>query len=80
MKKSQSLPIYMDMYQDIKKKIADEVYPVGAFLPTEAQLQETYRVSRTTVRRAVAKLQEDGLIKVKQGFGTQILQRKISQS
>ena len=73
-------PSYMRMYRDIKEKIKNEVYPVGAFLPTEAELQKEYSISRTTVRHAISLLQADGLIKVKQGYGTEIVRNKVSQS
>lgn len=73
------LPIYKDMYIDIKKKIENELYSVGMLLPTEDELGEEYGVSRTTVRRAISLLQKDGLIKVKQGYGTEIVRKKVSQ-
>jgi len=73
-------PRYLDLYQDIKRKIEEEVYSVGVFLPTEHELQDAYGVSRTTVRKAIAKLQAEGLILVKQGYGTEIIRRKVSQS
>ncbi len=67
------------MYQNIKEKIEKELYPVGMMLPTEEELQEEYSVSRTTVRRAIALLQADGLIRVRQGYGTEIVRSKVSQ-
>lgn len=73
------MPMYKSMYRDIKEKIEKELYPVGMQLPTEEELQEEYSVSRTTVRRAISLLKEDGLIKVKQGCGTEIVKRKVSQ-
>ena len=49
------------------------------FLPTEDELQKEFAVSRTTVRRAISLLQADGLISVKQGYGTEIVRNKVSQ-
>ena len=72
-------PIYKQVYQSIKDKIEKEVYPVGMLLPTESELQQEYSVSRTTIRRTIALLQADGLIRVKQGYGTEILRNKVSQ-
>jgi len=72
-------PIYKQVYQSIKEKIEKEVYPVGMLLPTESELQQEYSVSRTTIRRTIALLQADGLIRVKQGYGTEILRNKVSQ-
>lgn len=73
------IPFYKSMYQSIKDKIEKELYPVGMLLPTEEELQEEYSVSRTTVRRAIALLQADGLIRVRQGYGTEIVRSKVSQ-
>ena len=79
MKKSAKTPIYMDMYRNIKEKIKSGAYPIGMFLPPEAELQKEYSVSRTTVRHAISMLQADGFVKVKQGYGTEIINNKISQ-
>ena len=77
--KTPNIPIYKSMYRDIKDKIEKELYSVGMLLPTEEELQKEYSVSRTTVRRAISLLQADGLIKVKQGYGTEIVRSKVSQ-
>ena len=45
-----------------------------------AELQKEYGVSRTTVRHTIELLQNDGLVHVKQGYGTEILRKKVSQS
>ena len=73
------IPFYKSMYKNIKEKIEKELYPVGMLLPTEEELQMEYSVSRTTVRRAISLLQADGLIKVRQGYGTEIVRSKVSQ-
>ena len=79
MQNQSKAPMYKSMYKNIKEKIEKELYPVGMFLPTEEQLQKEYSVSRTTVRRAISLLQADGLISVKQGYGTEIVRNKVSQ-
>lgn len=79
MRNSTKIPFYKSMYKNIKEKIEKDLYPVGMFLPTEEELQMEYSVSRTTVRRAIALLQADGLIKVRQGYGTEVVRSKVSQ-
>ena len=74
------LHIYMRVYRSIKDKIENETYPVGMLLPTETELQKEYGVSRATIRHTIALLQNDGLIRVKQGYGTEIIRKKVSQS
>lgn len=71
---------YVDVYKSIKQKIENGVYCVGDLLPTEQELQAEYGVSRTTVRRATARLQEEGLIASRSGFGTEVIGAKTSQS
>ena len=44
--------------------------PVGAKLPTEAELTEQYGVSRTTARRALDELRRRGLVERQAGRGT----------
>lgn len=47
-------------------------YPVGSLLPTEAELCEQFGVSRHTVREALRKLREMGLVSRHQGIGTRV--------
>lgn len=43
--------------------------PPGAVLPGEAELGERYGVSRVTVRKALNRLKDDGILDSRQGFG-----------
>lgn len=61
---------YLRIYQDIKERILSGVYRHGDQLPTEAQLQTTYGISRITVKKAMEMLSEDGLIRRFPGKGT----------
>ncbi len=54
----------------IKQDIIAGKYPVGSRLPTEHELCRTFGVSRPTVRRAIARLAEEGLVNARQGAGT----------
>lgn len=66
------VPMYKRVYADLRMSLKSTKYSVGSLLPTEAELQKHYGVSRTTVRRAVALLAEEGLVKVIQGRGTEV--------
>lgn len=61
---------YMRVYQGIKDGIASGRYRHGDRLPTEAELQETFGVSRITVKKAMELLGEDSLIERFPGKGT----------
>ena len=54
---------YVRIYQDIKEQILSGGYRHGEQLPTEAQLQTTYNVSRITVKKAMELLGAEGLIR-----------------
>ena len=52
---------------------------VGSRLPSEAELGSQYAVSRTTVRRAVQTLVDEGLVVRRQGVGAFVTQVRIAQ-
>lgn len=69
----EKIPAYRKVYARIKENIKNNIYPIGSLLPTESELEELFSVSRTTVRKAVSLLVSEGYLKVKQGYGTEIL-------
>ena len=71
---------YKKVYEALRERIADKTYDVGAFLPPEPELEKQFGVSRTTVRRAIGLLVQDGFLSVKQGSGTSVISRKATQS
>ena len=73
-------PAYRLVYTDIKHKITDGTYPPGSMIPTETQLQETYQVSRTTIRKAISMLAQEGRLSIRQGHGTIVLENATTQS
>ena len=59
--------------------IADGSLPPETQLPPEEGLIERFKVSRTTVRKAIQNLVERGLVEVRRGRGTFVTQPKITQ-
>ncbi|WP_292679952.1 GntR family transcriptional regulator [Microbacterium sp. SCN 69-37] len=55
--------------EDIAKLIADDGLAPGDRLPTEARLAERFGVARSTVREALKRLEEEGLVDAVQGKG-----------
>ena len=53
----------------LRRRIASGALPVGAQLPTELQLEQQFKVSRTVVREAIAELRAAGLVTPIQGKG-----------
>lgn len=70
------------LYKEIADRLLAEFEAVtwqeGAMLPSEAQLQLSFGVSRTTVRRALATLESRGYIQRHQGKGSFYHDRKMA--
>ena len=82
MKKLQTVsssPLYHQLMQRIADDIEKGNYPVGSRIPPEHELEETYQVSRVTVRRALSELTSEGLLERKQGKGTFVSTPRMSQ-
>ena len=75
-----SSPLYHQLMQRLSEDIERGTYPVGSRIPPEHELEALYKVSRVTVRRALAELTEAGLLVRKQGKGTFVSVPRISQN
>ena len=73
-------PIYIIIYDKLKSAIKGGTYPPGSFLPTEQELETLYQVSRTTIRRAVKLLSDEGILSVRQGCGTMVMDIRTTQN
>jgi len=73
------IPLYKQLTYILKKKIMNEEWPVGSLTPTELELINEYKVSRTTVREAVTALVNEGLLEKKQGKGTIVIWSKVEE-
>lgn len=69
-------PLYARIEARLRDAIAAGRYPVGTLLPTEAELCQSLRVSRHTVREALRRLAEAGLVERRQGAGSVVLARE----
>ena len=61
---------YMHIVQDLEIKIGTGIYPVGSYLPHEAELAQLYQVSVSTVRSALAILEQRTFTKTLNVKGT----------
>lgn len=60
---------HVRVYDELYNRIQNGDYPYGSQLPPETLLSSQMNVSRMTLRKALALLQEDGLTKNIQGVG-----------
>lgn len=71
--------ISKDRFKSLQQQIADDIVDqiksgaIKGRLPTEEQLEEAYRVSRVTVRGAIKRLKEAGIVAPSQGRGTFVI-------
>ncbi|MDG1357046.1 MAG: substrate-binding domain-containing protein [Akkermansiaceae bacterium] len=65
-----------DIYRTLKDEIAVKNYPDGEILPTDMQYAERFQVSRPTVARAMQRLQREGVVGRKAGYGTYVIKPK----
>jgi GntR family transcriptional regulator len=56
------VPPYKQIAAIIRVRIESGEYPKGTRIPTESEMVETWEVARTTARRAIALLREEGLV------------------
>jgi len=68
-------PRYEEIHGALRDRIRGGHYPVGDKLPTELALCAEFRASRHTVREAIRRLAEQGLIARRAGAGTTVLRR-----
>lgn len=64
------MPLYIQLRDDMKRRMNDGQWEVGERIPTERELMESYEVGRATVREAVNLLVSEGCLLKKQGIGT----------
>lgn len=74
------IPYYHQLYEILRGQIVRGELRPGAMLPTETELLETYRVSRSTVRQALDTLVKAGLIYRQRGRGTFVAHPTIEQA
>lgn len=71
------------LYNQLKEKFIEKIkqceWSVNTKIPTERQLCDIYKVSRITVRQALAALEREGYLYRKQGKGTFVTIPKIEQ-
>lgn len=77
--KSSHVPLHAQIEKYLRHLIKDIKYIDGKnFLPKEESLSKKFGVSRNTIRQALNKLVQEGLIERKKGIGSKVIQKTIS--
>lgn len=73
-------PLYLQISQILKNKIISKEYEYGDYIPSEAELQSIYDVSRITARQAIQELEQQKMVIRSRGKGTKVIyQKKIEE-
>lgn len=72
------LPLHFQVEELLRKLIKQPKYKKGEFLPPEVEMSKTLGVSRNTIRQATNKLEYEGLIIRKKGYGTKVTENTLT--
>lgn len=75
-----SLPIHVQIKEQIKLLIGKDLLKPGDILPSTNQLANQLSINRNTIQSVYSQLKEDGLLTIQRGKGTQVASvEKINQ-
>ena len=67
------MPRYAQIFNTLSKRMQAGQYPVDMRLPTESELCDEFNASRFTVREALRRLVEQGMVQRRQGAGSVVV-------
>ena len=76
MEKARSIPVYMQIVEQIKQRIKSEEFTPGMFLPKEVEFAKEFGVTRSTLRNSLDVLEREGFIERRRSKGTMIAPRE----
>lgn len=68
-----AVPIYHQIYLQLRDQILSGERPYGSALPTEQELSEKFDVSRITARRVLTELSQQNFVERKRRLGTRVI-------
>jgi GntR family transcriptional regulator len=72
-------PIYLQLREVIRKKINEGEFQPGTSIPSENELAAMYSINRLTVRNAMSKLVNEGVLKRVQGKGVYVVPDRVER-
>jgi GntR family transcriptional regulator len=73
------VPLWFQIANRLRESIEAGDFKPGDALPSEAELNKVFGVSRTTARTSLDKLEQEGLIVRRSGKGSIVLDRRVEQ-
>ncbi len=68
-----AVPIYHQIYLQLRDEILSGERPFGSALPTEQELSDKFDVSRITARRVLTELSQQNFVERKRRLGTRVI-------
>ena len=78
--KNDKLPLYLQLREEVRRKIENGEYAPGTAIPSEKQLADTHGMHRLSVRNALKALIREGLLKSIQGKGIYVCGSKKTET
>ncbi len=75
-----TVPLYYQLFTQLKNEIQNGTLKPGDLLPPESQLCSQYSLSRSTVRQALNQLVEENLVLRRRGKGSFVAEKKLSRN
>lgn len=69
---SSGVPIYLQVVQQVKQRIATGALLPGEKLPSVRDIAEQLRVNPNTIARAISELEHQGIVETRRGTGTYV--------
>jgi GntR family transcriptional regulator len=69
-------PRYVQILDELRRRVEDGTYPLDRSLPTENDLCEEFGASRYTIREALRRLVDQGMVSRRQGAGSVVVAAK----
>lgn len=77
---SREEPLYVQVMEEIRKKIVSNHWSQGMMIPSENELIKEFNVSSGTVKKALGELVQEGILFRRQGRGTFVASPDFSKS
>jgi len=70
------IPYYLQVAETLRRRIKEGQYQVGELVPSHRELEEEFKVSNITIRKALTLLTQEGFLTAKRGVKAEVAKRK----
>lgn len=70
------IPYYLQVAETLRRRIKEGQYQVGELLPSHRELEEEFKVSNITIRKALTLLTQKGFLTAKRGVKAEVARRE----